>query len=52
MTERAARDYIAASAADWGCVEALISDGAIIRVDRDLKPYLRVDHARLRYGKG
>jgi wyosine [tRNA(Phe)-imidazoG37] synthetase (radical SAM superfamily) len=47
MTERAARDYIAASAADWRQVEQLIREGAIHRVDRDLTPYLRVDLARL-----
>jgi wyosine [tRNA(Phe)-imidazoG37] synthetase (radical SAM superfamily) len=52
MTERAARDYITASGADWRVVEALISDGAIVRVERDLTPYLRVDHARFGQGRG
>jgi hypothetical protein len=47
MTERAARDYIDRSGADWRRVEELIGEGAISRVDRDLKTYLRVDHARL-----
>jgi hypothetical protein len=52
MTERAARDYITVSGADWQRVEALISEGAIVRVEHDLKPYLRVDHARLGHGRG
>jgi wyosine [tRNA(Phe)-imidazoG37] synthetase (radical SAM superfamily) len=47
LTERAARDYIDRSAADWRRVEELIGEGAISRVERDLKTYLRVDHARL-----
>jgi wyosine [tRNA(Phe)-imidazoG37] synthetase (radical SAM superfamily) len=47
MSERAARRYIDRSAADWRHVEELISGGAIVRVERDLKTYLRADLARL-----
>ena len=52
MTERAARLYVDRSAADWRRVEDLIDEGAIVRVERDLQTYLRVDHARLGITEG
>jgi wyosine [tRNA(Phe)-imidazoG37] synthetase (radical SAM superfamily) len=47
MTERAARDYVSRAGGEWGHVEGLISEAAIVRVDSGLTPYLRADLARL-----
>jgi wyosine [tRNA(Phe)-imidazoG37] synthetase (radical SAM superfamily) len=47
MTERAARDYVTRAGGEWRRVEELIDEGAIVRVERGLTPYLRVDLARL-----
>ena len=47
MTERAAREYVAGSAAEWRGVEELIDEGAIVRTTRGMRTYLRLDHARL-----
>jgi wyosine [tRNA(Phe)-imidazoG37] synthetase (radical SAM superfamily) len=52
MTERSARQYVAGSDGDWRRVEELISEGAIVRVDRDPRTYLRVDHTRFAHGRG
>jgi len=47
MTERAAHDYVTRAGGEWGHVEELISEAAIVRVDSGLTPYLRADLARL-----
>jgi len=46
MTERAAREYVAGSAAEWRPVEDLIGAGRIVRTEREGTVYLRIDHAR------
>jgi wyosine [tRNA(Phe)-imidazoG37] synthetase (radical SAM superfamily) len=48
MTERAAQDYVAASAADWQAVEELIDAGRIVRVVHHGTAYLRLDHSHRR----
>lgn len=46
MSERAVRRYIATTPVEWETVEDLIDEGAIVRVERGLQPYLRRGRAR------
>lgn len=47
MSEGAVRGYVSAASVDWERIEDLIRDGLIVRVEREAKPYLRLDHARV-----
>jgi wyosine [tRNA(Phe)-imidazoG37] synthetase (radical SAM superfamily) len=44
MTEKAARDYLDRSDADWSDIQGSIDAGRIVRIERDGTGYLRVDH--------